>query len=154
VFSIFGAAVAAAKIMRFTDEQVHATISLCTNLAGSNLESRAPREGAAARNAMLAVSPPGRERSAEARRSRGPAGFYQAYAGDHRPLTYSFAGATDQPRQADGQARHGLDAARDATDLTRSPATTSHTWTSPRSCAKSTTSAYADVDRVEAVVNG
>jgi len=43
VFSIFGAAVAASKIMRFTDEQLHATSSLCTNLAGSNLESRAQR---------------------------------------------------------------------------------------------------------------
>ena len=54
VFSIFGAAIAAAKIMRFDEDQVHAVISLCTNLAGSNLESRALREGAAVRSAMLA----------------------------------------------------------------------------------------------------
>jgi 2-methylcitrate dehydratase PrpD len=56
VFSIFGAAIAAAKIMRFDANQVHAVISLCTNLAGANLESRALREGAAVRNAMLAVA--------------------------------------------------------------------------------------------------
>ena len=46
VFSIFGAAIAAAKIMGFNEDQVHAVISLCTNLAGANLESRALREGA------------------------------------------------------------------------------------------------------------
>ena len=48
VFSIFGAAIAAAKIMGFNEDQVHAVISLCTNLAGANLESRALREGACA----------------------------------------------------------------------------------------------------------
>jgi 2-methylcitrate dehydratase PrpD len=97
VFSIFGAAVAAAKIMRFTDEQVHAAISLCTNLAGSNLESRALREGAAVRNALLAVSlaREGRVTGGEAV-LEGPAGFYHAYAGDNRGhLTYSFVGATE-----------------------------------------------------------
>ena len=42
--------------MRFGDDQVHAAISLCTNLADSNLESRTLCEAAAVRNAMLAVS--------------------------------------------------------------------------------------------------
>src|SRR5207244_2808762 len=96
VFSIFGAAVAAAKIMRFTDEQVHAAISLCTNLAGSNLESRALREGAAVRNAMLAVAlaKQGRVGGGEAV-LEGPAGFYHAYAGNnHGDLTYGFTGDT------------------------------------------------------------
>jgi 2-methylcitrate dehydratase PrpD len=97
VFSIFGAAIAAAKIMRFTEDQVHAVISLCTNLAGSNLESRALREGAAVRNAMLAVSlaAQGKNGGGEAV-LEGPAGFYQAYAGDRTGhLTYSFVGATE-----------------------------------------------------------
>src|SRR6478609_2874933 len=96
VFSIFGAAVAAAKIMRFTDDQIHATISLCTNLAGSNLESRALREGAAVRNAMLAVAlaKQGKVGGGEAV-LEGPAGFYKAYAGDNSGrLTYSFTGVT------------------------------------------------------------
>jgi len=96
VFSIFGAAIAAAKILHLDEDQVHGVISLCTNLAGSNLESRALREGAAVRNAMLAV--------ALARRGpvgggeavlEGPAGFYRAYAGNnHGDLTYSFTGDT------------------------------------------------------------
>src|SRR6202171_2225666 len=56
VFGIFGAAVAAAKIMRFNEEQVNNVIGLCVNLAGGNLESRGLRKGAAVRNAMLAVA--------------------------------------------------------------------------------------------------
>jgi 2-methylcitrate dehydratase PrpD len=97
VFSIFGAAIAAAKIMRFTDDQVHATISLCTNLAGSNLESRALREGAAVRNALLAVAlaKQGRVGGGEVV-LEGPAGFYHAYAGNNAGrLTYSFVGAIE-----------------------------------------------------------
>src|SRR4051812_27600920 len=46
VFSIFGTAIAAAKIMKFNEDQIHSVISLCTCMAGSNLESRALREGA------------------------------------------------------------------------------------------------------------
>jgi 2-methylcitrate dehydratase PrpD len=93
VFGIFGAAVAAAKVMRFTEDQVNAAIGLCVNLAGSNLESGALREGAAVRNALLAVAlarqgSRGRETSLE-----GPAGFYHAYAGNNKgQLTYSFVG--------------------------------------------------------------
>jgi 2-methylcitrate dehydratase PrpD len=96
VFSIFGAAIAAAKIMRFTEDQVQAVISLCTNLAGSNLESRALREGAAVRNAMLAVALAARGNVAGGEAVlEGPAGFYHAYAGNnHGDLTYSFVGET------------------------------------------------------------
>jgi 2-methylcitrate dehydratase PrpD len=96
VFSIFGSAIAAAKIMRFTEDQVHAVISLCTNLAGSNLESRALREGAAVRNAMLAVAlaKQGKVGGGEAV-LEGPAGFYYAYAGNNTgELTHSFVGDT------------------------------------------------------------
>jgi 2-methylcitrate dehydratase PrpD len=95
VFGIFGAAVAAAKIMRFSENQVNDAIGLCVNLAGGNLESAALREGAAARNAMLAVAlakqgHPGGEAALE-----GNAGFYHAYAGNnHGQLTYSFTGDT------------------------------------------------------------
>ena len=96
VFSIFGAAVAAAKIMGFNEDQVHAVISLCTNLAGANLESRALREGAAVRNAMLAVAlakrgPVGGGEAV----LEGPAGFYRAFAGNNTgELTHSFTGLT------------------------------------------------------------
>src|SRR5438046_173980 len=53
VFGIFGAAVAAAKILRFTEDQLTHTIGLSVNLAGGNLESGGLREGAAVRTAML-----------------------------------------------------------------------------------------------------
>src|SRR6266849_866287 len=100
VFGIFGPAIAAAKMMRFTEDQVNSTIALCASLAAGNLEGarsggRALREGAAVRNAMLAVAlakegHPGGESVLE-----GDAGFYHAYAGNNRgQLTYSFVGDT------------------------------------------------------------
>lgn len=96
VFGIFGAAVAAAKILRASEDEITAAIGLCVNLAGGNLESRGLREGAAVRNAMLAVAlarqgSRGRETALE-----GPAGFYHAFAGNNEGrLTYSFTGALE-----------------------------------------------------------
>src|SRR5438105_8069 len=100
VFGIFGPAVAAAKIMGFTEDQVNSTMALCASLASGNLEGarsggRALREGAAVRNAVLAVAlakegHPGGETVLE-----GDAGFYHAYAGNNRgQLAYSFVGDT------------------------------------------------------------
>jgi 2-methylcitrate dehydratase PrpD len=156
VFSIFGAAIAAAKIMGFDADQMHAVISLCTNLAGSNLESRALREGGAVRNAMLAValakkgSVGGGEAVLE-----GPAGFYHAFAGNNTgELTYSFTG-------------------EDHTSLERITADLGTSWmfletlyriysiagyniahidVTARLCEEHNIR-YQDVDRVEAVVN-
>src|SRR5258706_370137 len=59
VFSIFGAAVAAGKIMGLDAGQVHGALAQCVNLAAGNLEGgrsggRSVREGAAVRNALLA----------------------------------------------------------------------------------------------------
>lgn len=94
VFGVFGGTIAAAKIMRFSESEITDAIGLCVDLAGGNLESAALREGAAARNAMLAVllakqGHPGGEAALE-----GNAGFYHAYAGNNRgELTYSFTGA-------------------------------------------------------------
>jgi 2-methylcitrate dehydratase PrpD len=94
VFGIFGAAVAAAKISRLSEDEITAAIGLCVNLAGGNLESRGLREGAAVRNALLAVAlarqgARGRETALE-----GPAGFYHAFAGNNDGrLTHSFTGA-------------------------------------------------------------
>jgi 2-methylcitrate dehydratase PrpD len=110
VFGIFGAAVAAAKIMRLNAQQVHDAIALCVNLASGNLEGtrsggRLLREGAAVRNALLAVAlakqgMPGGETVLE-----GEAGFYTAYAGNNRgKLTYAFEGprTTDIARITEG----------------------------------------------------
>ena len=100
VFGIFGAAIAAAKLMRLDADQVHAAIAQCVNLAAGNLEGarsggRSVREGAAVRNALLAVAMakhgvPGGETVLE-----GDAGFYHAYAGNNLGrLSFSFSGQT------------------------------------------------------------
>jgi 2-methylcitrate dehydratase PrpD len=100
VFGIFGPAVAAAKMLRFTEDQVNSTIALCASLAAGNLEGarsggRALREGAAVRNAMLAVALAGRGHMGGETVLEGDAGFYHAYAGNNRgQLTYSFVGDT------------------------------------------------------------
>jgi 2-methylcitrate dehydratase PrpD len=95
VFGIFGAAVAAAKIVRLTEDQVNDTIGLCVNLAGGNLESRGLREGAAVRNAMLAVALAKQGYRGGETALEGPAGFYHAYAGNNQGrLSYSFTGDT------------------------------------------------------------
>jgi len=98
VFGIFGAAIAAARLMRLDEGQIHDAIAQCVNLASGNLEGarsggRSVREGAAVRNALLAVDMakhgvPGGETVLE-----GEAGFYHAYAGNNfGRLTYSFTG--------------------------------------------------------------
>jgi 2-methylcitrate dehydratase PrpD len=98
VFSIFGAAAAIAKIMGLDAEQIHGALAQCVNLASGNLEGgrsggRSVREGAAVRNALLAVGLarqgiPGGETVFE-----GEAGFYFAYAGNKEGrLSHSFAG--------------------------------------------------------------
>jgi len=95
VFGIFGAAVAAAKILRFTEDQIASAIGLSVNLAGGNLESGGLREGAAVRNAMLAVSLAKQGSRSADTALEGNAGFYHAYAGNNRgQLTYSFVGDT------------------------------------------------------------
>jgi 2-methylcitrate dehydratase PrpD len=100
VFGIFGPAVAAAKLMRFTEDQVNSTIALCTSLAAGNLEGprsggRALREGAAVRNAMLAVALAKQGYVGGETVLEGDAGFYHAYAGTNKgQLTYSFVGDT------------------------------------------------------------
>jgi 2-methylcitrate dehydratase PrpD len=95
VFGIFGAAIAAAKMLHFSEDQINDTIGLCVNLAGSNLESRGLREGAAVRNAMLAVALAKQGHRGGETALEGNAGFYYAYAGNNQGrLIYSFDGAT------------------------------------------------------------
>jgi hypothetical protein len=100
VFGIFGPAVAAAKIMGLNEEQVNSAIALCASLAAGNLEGarsggRALREGAAVRNALLAVALAKQGHVGGETVLEGDAGFYHAYAGTNKgQLTYSFVGAT------------------------------------------------------------
>jgi 2-methylcitrate dehydratase PrpD len=100
VFGIFGAAVAAAKIYGLTEDQMNSTIALCASLAGGNLEGarsggRALREGAAVRNAMLAVALARQGHVGGETVLEGEAGFYHSYIGNNQGLlTYSFTGDT------------------------------------------------------------
>ena len=100
VFGIFGPAIAAAKMMRFNEDQVNATIALCASLAAGNLEGarsggRALREGGSVRNAMLAVALARQGHVGGETVLEGDAGFYHAYAGSNTGrLTYSFVGDT------------------------------------------------------------
>ena len=100
VFGIFGAAVAAAKIFRLNEDQMNSTIALCASLASGNVEGarsggRALREGAAVRNAMLAVALARQGHVGGETVLEGDAGFYHAYVGNNLgQLTLSFVGAT------------------------------------------------------------
>jgi len=95
VFGIFGAAVAAAKIMRSTEDQVNDAMALCVNMAAGNLESLGLREGPAVRNAMLAVALAKLGHHGGETALEGRAGLYQAYVGNNEGhLTYSFTGET------------------------------------------------------------
>src|SRR5215475_9869806 len=100
VFGIFGPAVAAAKMLRLTEDQVNSTIALCASLASGNLEGgrsggRALREGAAVRNALLAVALARQGHVGGETVLEGDAGFYHAYAGSSSGrLSYSFTGDT------------------------------------------------------------
>jgi 2-methylcitrate dehydratase PrpD len=103
VFGIFGAAVAAAKIMGLNAEQIHGAIAQCVNLAAANLEGgrsggRALREGGAVRNALLAVALAKQGMRGGETVLEGDAGFYHAYTGNNRgKLTHAFEG----PKQTD-----------------------------------------------------
>ena len=98
VFGIFGAAVAAAKIMKLSEDQINSAIGLSASLGASNPElgrsgGKMLREGAAVRNAMLAVSLAQRGHNTGDTVLEGEAGFYHAYAGSNAgKLTYSFTG--------------------------------------------------------------
>jgi 2-methylcitrate dehydratase PrpD len=100
VFGIFGAAVAAAKTLNYTEDQINSVIALCASLASGNLEAArcggSPlREGAATRNAMLAVAlaRPGHVGGETV--LEGDAGFYHSYTGSNNgALRYSFTGDT------------------------------------------------------------
>jgi 2-methylcitrate dehydratase PrpD len=160
VFGIFGPAVAAAKMLRFTEEQVNSTIALCASLAAGNLEGprrggRALREGAAVRNAMLAVALAQQGHVGGETVLEGEAGFYHAYAGNNRgQLTYSFVGDT-QTSLDKVTANLGQDWLFLET-LYRIYSTAgyniAHIDVTAQLC-EAYNLTYADVERVEAVVN-
>lgn len=93
VFGIFGAAVAAAKALDLSPDQIHVAIAQCVNLAAGNLEGgrKTLYEGAATRNGLLAVAIARHGGSGGERALEGEAGFFHAYAGTTgHGLRYSF----------------------------------------------------------------
>ena len=111
VFGIFGAAVAAGKIMGLDEEQLNSTVALCASLASGNLEGprsggQTLREGGAVRNALLAAALAERGHAGGETVLEGEAGFYHAYTGNNEGrLTYSFTGDT---RTSLGKITEGL----------------------------------------------
>jgi len=160
VFGIFGAAVAAAKLQGLNAEQIHGAIAQCVNLASGNLEGirsggRSLREGAAVRNALLAVAmarhgTPGGETTLE-----GEAGFYHAYTGNNfGRLSYSFTGrtSTDIGAITEGLGRDWVFLETLYRIYSTAGYNIAHIDVTARLCEEHNLT-YADIDRIEAVVN-
>ena len=160
VFGIFGAAVAAAKVLRLTEDQTNSAIALCASLAASNLEGarsggRALREGAAVRNAMLAVALARQGHVGGETVLEGDAGFYHAYAGNNRgELTYSFTGDTRASlgRITAGLGREWLFLETLYRIYSTAGYNIAHIDVTAQLCAQHDIAAK-DVERIEAVVN-
>jgi len=160
VFGIFGAAVAAAKLQRLDENQIHSAIAQCVNLAAGNLEGarsggRSLREGGAVRNALLAVALakhgiPGGETVLE-----GEAGFYHAYAGNNRgELRYSFTGANraDIAKITEGLGRDWIFLETLYRIYSTAGYNIAHVDVTAKLCEEHNLR-YEDIDRIEAVVN-
>ena len=160
VFGIFGAAVAAAKLGGLDAEQVHGAIAQCVNLASGNLEGirsggRSLREGGAVRNALLAVAlakqgTPGGETTLE-----GEAGFYHSYAGSNRgELRYSFTGdnRADMATITAGLGKEWIFLETLYRIYSTAGYNIAHVDVTAALCREHNI-AYADIDRIEAVVN-
>src|SRR5271167_1938169 len=160
VFGIFGAAVAAAKLQQLDADQVHSAIAQCVNLAAGNLEGarsggRSLREGGAVRNALLAVAmvrhgTPGGETTLE-----GEAGFYHAYAGNNLGrLTYSFTGraSTELARITENLGRDWIFLETLNRIYSTAGYNIAHVDVTAKLCEQHNLG-YADIERIEAVVN-
>src|SRR6266581_5409861 len=160
VFGTFGPAIAAAKMMRFTEDQVNATIALCASLAAGNLEGarsggRALREGGAVRNAMLAGALARQGHVGGETVLEGDAGFYHAYAGSNTGrLTYSFVGDTHTSlsKITSGLGKDWLFLETLYRIYSTAGYNIAHIDVTAQLCEEHGIT-YKDVDRIEAVVN-
>lgn len=155
VFAIFGGAVAAAKIMRLTEDQITNAVGLCTNMAGGNIESGGMREGGSARSAMFAVALAKAGHRGGETALEGNAGFYAAYLGNNQgALTYSFTGdrrtTLDKITANLGTEWMLLETLYRIYSITGY--NIAHIDVTAKLCEEHNIR-YADVDRVEAVVN-
>ena len=160
VFGIFGPAMAAAKILNLTEEEVNNTIALCVHLAAGNLEGprgggRALREGAAVRNAMLAVALAQMGQVGGETTLEGEAGFYHAYTGNNQgKLTYSFVGdtQTNLDKITTGLGKDWMFLETLYRIYSTAGYNIAHVDVSAQLCIENDIK-YEDVERVEAVVN-
>src|SRR5580704_14193069 len=160
VFGIFGAAIAAAKIQGLDANQINGAIAQCVNLASGNLEGirsggRSLREGGAVRNALLAVAlakhgTPGGETTLE-----GDAGFYHSYTGNNLGvLRYSYTGLnrTDLTKITEGLGKDWMFLETLYRVYSTAGYNIAHVDVTAGLCREHNI-AYADIDRIEAVVN-
>ena len=160
VFGIFGAAIAAGKIQSLTEDQMNNCIGLCASLASSNLElgrggGSMLREGAAVRNAMLAVSLAQHGHNAGEAVLEGDAGFYHAYTGNNLgKLSYSFVGDTQTSlsKITAGLGKDWMFLETLYRIYSIAGYNIAHIDVSAKLCEENNIK-YEDVDRVEAVVN-
>jgi len=160
VFGIFGAAIAAGKIQGLTEDEMNNCIGLCASLAASNLElgrggGSMLREGAAVRNAMLAVSLAQHGHNAGETVLEGDAGFYHAYTGNNLGrLSYSFVGdtKTSLDKITAGLGKEWLFLETLYRIYSIAGYNIAHIDVSAMLCEEHNIR-YEDVDRVEAVVN-
>ena len=121
VFGIFGAAVAAAKLMRFTEDQVNSAIALCASLAAGNLEGprsggRAVREGGAVKQRHAGGGAGGAGTHRRRDRPRRRRGLLSRLRGQqHRPAHVELRRRhRGQPGQDHRRAGEGVVVSRDA----------------------------------------
>ena len=160
VFGIFGAAVAAAKVENLNADKVNSAIAQCVNLAAGNLEGarsggRSLREGAAVRNALLAVAMARHGTPAGDTTLEGDAGFYHAYTGNNRgELRYSFTGDnhTEINHITKDLGRNWIFLETLYRIYSTAGFNIAHVDVTARLCEEHALT-FADIDRIEAVVN-
>ncbi len=160
VFGIFGAAVAVAKLQDLDANQIHSAIAQCVNLASGNLEGirsggRSLREGAAVRNALLAVAMAKHGTQGGETTLEGDAGFYHAYTGNNLGrLAYSFSGrtSTDLRTITAGLGQDWIFLETLYRIYSTAGYNIAHVDVTAKLCEEHNIT-YADIDRIEAVVN-
>jgi len=160
VFGIFGAAVAVAKLQGLYANQIHSAIAQCVNLAAGNLEGarsggRSLREGAAVRNALLAVAMAKHGTQGGETTLEGDAGFYHAYTGNNLGrLSYSFTGrtSTDLHKITEGLGRDWMFLETLYRIYSTAGYNIAHIDVTAKLCEEHNIT-YQDIDRIEALVN-
>ena len=157
VFGIFGAAVAAAKMMRLNEDQLNSTIAQCVNLAAGDLEGArgCGHVGSVVRNALLAVALAKRDVHSGDTVLEGEAGFYYSYTGNNKgKLSYVFSGpkTTSLERITDGLGER-WDMLDTAYRIYSTPGfNLAHVDVTAKLCEENDIRPE-DVDRIEAIVN-